>query len=161
MDITIKKAKTIGRTFVIWCIISLLMLAVFSLLHFGLYFVIAAGKKTIAEHFSNFWVLLAFYSFLFPASIAFSYRSKAIEVIHNGEVNPYLVREYFLGRKFCLISEQQGLIVMESLKWWERFFSGSKSVRIKYQENSIIIEMPERYMYDVHHGFKFGRSFHT
>lgn len=159
MKIIIGKAKTTKKTFATWFASFTVILVLLIIFNWVFYYIFAASKKTLVEHFTNNWFFIVFYSLIFPASIAFSYRQKQLTVEHSGEVDPLLIKNYFESRNYRTISETPGKIVMQPAKLVERFLTGAMSVTIIYTENTVSIKVPERMVYDVHHGFKFANLF--
>ena len=160
MEINVGKAKTTKKTFISWLTTSALLLILLTLFNLGFYYIFAIGKRTLSEHFANNWFFIIFYASIFPASIAFSYRQKQINVNHDGEIDPILIKKYFEGRNYKVVSEQNGKLVMEPTKTVERLLTGAMSVSIEYTNTSVLLSLTERLVYDVHHGFKFAHIFH-
>ena len=159
MEINVGKAKTTKKTFITWLTTSVFLLVLLILFNWGFYYIFAAGKKTLAEHFANNWFFIIFYASIFPASIAFSYRQKQIKVEHGGEIDPILIKKYFEGRNYKVVSELPGKVVMEPTKIVERLLTGAMSVTIEFKNTWVLVTVPERLVYDVHHGFKFANTF--
>lgn len=146
------------KLFVPWLVTTALTLLFIAALHLCIYYLFYSDSKTLTEHFAN-GLAIYIYALIWPFAIISSYRGSVLKVKHQGEVDPELVRDYFLNIGFLLIKTQDGQFRLEAQKWFNRLFAGSRFVTIEYTDNAISIEMPTHQLYNVHHGFKFANSF--
>jgi hypothetical protein len=157
MDIVIKKSPT-NKIFLPWLGTTGVTITIFALFHLALYYLFYTDSKTLTEHFANA-AALYLYALIWPLAIVNNYKSSIIQVKHNGEVNPDLVKEYFHRVGFELIEQKPGHFRFRATKFWDRLFPGSRIVRVDFTDQEITIEMPFHQRYHVHHGFKFSNQF--
>ncbi len=158
MNIEILPTKG-NRLLVTWIALALITLVLLMLIHLLFYFLFYFNKASLYEHFADVSVTILFYAIIWPGAIVHSYKSKRLLVDHNGEVDPMLVKNYFLQQGYTEQASGNNFCKLASSKRFDRLFKGSKSVTVRYSLTSIDIELPANKVYDVHHAFKFQSIF--
>ena len=157
MDIVLKKSPT-NKIFLPWLgttAVTILALAILHLIFYHLFFI---DSKSLSQHYADS-IVIYIYAFIWPLAIVNNYKSSIIQVKHNGEVDPKLVKEYFHRVGFELIEQKPGHFRFRASKFWDRLFPGSRIVRVDFTDQKVTIEMPFHQRYHVHHGFKFSNQF--
>ncbi|MDD2197064.1 MAG: hypothetical protein PHE03_07375 [Bacteroidales bacterium] len=158
MNIEIKPTK--GKDHLVsWLLISLISLVSVFVIHLLIYAVFYYGKVSFIEQLTGTPIIFYFYAIIFPGAIVHSYKPVCLEVEHLGEVNPMLIKEYFLQRGYVELADGNGFFKVVAQKWFDRLFKGSKQIVVNYTKTNVEIILPANKLYEVHHGFKFQEIF--
>jgi hypothetical protein len=158
MNIEIKSTKS-NKHLVTWLLISLISLVVVFVIHLIIYAVFYSGKVSFFETLSGISIIFYFYAIGLPGSIVHSYKPVHLLVEHEGEVDPMLIKDYFLQKGYIEFASGNGFFKLATQKWFDRLFKGSKQIAVNYTKTSVEIIIPAHKLYEVHHGFKFQKIF--
>ncbi|MDY0201849.1 MAG: hypothetical protein WC951_11185 [Bacteroidales bacterium] len=157
MEVELKKS-TNNKIILPWLGTTAVTVAILIAFHLAIYYLFYTTDKTLAQHFINA-IPIYFYAFIWPFAIVNSYKTSILKVTHNGEVNPALVKDYFLQKRCTLIEENSGHFKLESQRFFDKLYPGSRYVEIDFTDTQITIAVPSHLRYSVHHGFKFSDTF--
>ena len=157
MEISLKKASK-NKILLPWLITTAVTILSLAISHLIIYYLFFTGSKSLGQHYADS-IVIYIYAFIWPLAIVNNYKSSIIQVKHNGEVDPELVKEYFQSSGFELIEENPGHFRFKATKLWDRLFPGSRFVKVDFSDTEITLEVPFHQRYHVHHGFKFSKQF--
>jgi hypothetical protein len=138
---------------------SLISLVTVFVIHLIIYAIFYYGKVVFIEQLTRTPIILYFYALIFPGAIVHSYKPVHLEVGHGGEVDPMLIKDYFLKRGYVELADGNGFFKVAAQKWFDRLFKGSKQIVVNYTKTNVEIILPANKLYEVHHGFKFQKIF--
>lgn len=158
MNIEIKPTKG-KKHLASWLLISLISLVAVFVIHLIIYTVFYYGKVSFIEQLTGTPIILYFYALILPGTIVNSYKPVGLEVEHGGEVDPMLIKDYFLQRGYVELADGNGFFKVAAQKWFDRLFKGSRQVVVNFTKTTVEIILPAHKLYEVHHGFKFQKIF--